>query len=190
VAVELSQWPVGQVVKCLVHYHPDDERELRERQERQLGRLFDACRGTRHELLLEVILPPGSAIDDNTAARALRRIYALGVRPDWWKLEPVADAAAWRNIENAIEECDPYCRGVVLLGLSAPESELVASFQVAAGFRAVKGFAVGRTIFNEAAQGWFAGAITDEAAVSMLAERFSSLVSAWRSARAAFEAAA
>ena len=190
VAAELGQWPVGQVVKCLVHYHPDDAAELRERQERQLLRLFDACRSTRHELLLEVILPSGSKVDDDTASRAVRRIYSLGVRPDWWKLEPVADAGAWRNIERAIEECDPYCRGIVLLGLSAPESELIASFQVAARFRTVKGFAVGRTIFNEAAQRWFAGEITDEVAVTMLADKFSALVHAWRSARAAVEAAA
>jgi 5-dehydro-2-deoxygluconokinase len=190
VATELSQWPAGQVVKCLVHYHPDDEPALRERQERQLARLFDACRRTRHELLLEVILPTGSAYDEHTASRAMRRIYSLGVRPDWWKLEPVADAGAWKNIERAIEECDPYCRGVVLLGLSAPESELVASFQVAARFPRVKGVAVGRTIFNEAAQRWFSGAISDEGAVTMLAEKFAFLVAAWRSARASVEAAA
>src|SRR5262249_31113431 len=46
VATELVEWPANQVVKCLVHYHPDDEPELRESQERQLLRLFDACRKT------------------------------------------------------------------------------------------------------------------------------------------------
>lgn len=190
VATELTQWPVRHVVKCLVHYHPEDDADLRERQERQLLRLFDACRKTRHELLLEVIPPAGSLIDERTASRAMRRIYSIGVRPDWWKLEPVADAAAWRHIALAISECDPHCRGVMLLGLSAPERELMASFEVAASFKVVKGFAVGRTIFNEAAQQWFAGKIDDDEAVSMLAERFSTLVNAWRRARSAVEAAA
>jgi 5-dehydro-2-deoxygluconokinase len=78
----------------------------------------------------------------------------------------------------------------VLLGLSAPEEELVASFEVAASFPLVKGFAVGRTIFNTTAQRWFAGAIGDDEAVEELAQRFSSLVQAWRRARAAVEAAA
>ena len=86
VAVELSSWPLNQVVKCLVTYHPDDPADLKERQDRQLQRLFDACRKTRHELLLEVILPPGMPADSRTMSRALSGIYALDVRPDWWKL--------------------------------------------------------------------------------------------------------
>ena len=184
VATELATWPLNQVVKCLVHYHPDDEADLRERQDRQLERLFDACRKTRHELLVEVILPTGMPADAHTVARAISRIYGLGVRPDWWKLEPSASPAAWKNIESAIARADPYCRGVVLLGLSAPQAELVRSFAAAARFKIVKGFAVGRTIFDEIARKWFDGEMNDEAAVNGMAERLAALVSEWRHARA------
>ena len=62
-----------------------------------------------------------------------------------------------RNIERAIGANDPHCRGVVLLGLSAPEEELIASFEAAASTPIVKGFAVGRTIFADAAEHWLAG---------------------------------
>ena len=79
---------------------------------------------------------------------------------------------------------DPRCRGVVLLGLSAPEDELVASFAVAARSPIIKGFAVGRTIFADAAEQWLAGRIDDEAAIADLVRRFGSLVDAWRAARA------
>jgi 5-dehydro-2-deoxygluconokinase len=190
VATELTEWPLNHVVKCLVFYHPDDEIELRERQERQLLRLFDACRKTRHELLVEVILPKGMDSDSLTVARAIRRLYAIGVRPDWWKLEPVADPAAWREIENAVNENDPLCRGVVLLGLSAPEAELLASFEVAARFPIIKGFAVGRTIFYDVARDWLSDRLDDEAAVRALASKLTVLVEAWRRARAAGEKAA
>src|SRR5450631_934230 len=165
VATELSTWPLNHVVKCLVFYHPDDEADLRERQERQLKRLFDACRKTRHELLIEVILPSGMPVDAHTVARAISRIYETGVRPDWWKLEPSSCPATWKNIESEIVRADPYCRGVVLLGLSAPVSELISSFAAAAPFKIVKGFAVGRTIFEGIAREWFRGATGDEAAV-------------------------
>jgi 5-dehydro-2-deoxygluconokinase len=190
VATELAEWPLNHVVKCLVFYHPDDEIDLRERQERQLLRLFDACRKTRHELLVEVILPKGMESDAHTVARAIRRLYAIGVRPDWWKLEPVADPAAWREIESAVNENDPLCRGVVLLGLSAPEAELLASFEVAARFPIIKGFAVGRTIFYDVAREWLSDRLDDEAAVGALAGKFTVLVEAWRRARAAGEKAA
>jgi 5-dehydro-2-deoxygluconokinase len=190
VATELTEWPLNHVVKCLVFYHPDDETELRERQERQLLRLFDACRKTRHELLVEVILPREAPCDAHTVARAIRRLYAIGVRPDWWKLEPAADAAAWREIEAAVNENDPLCRGVVLLGLSAPEAELLAAFEVAAPFAVVKGFAVGRTIFYDVAREWLSNRIDDDAAVTILAGKFTVLVEAWRRLRGAGEKAA
>ena len=184
VGCELTTWPANQVVKCLVRYHPDDAADLRERQDRQLVRLFDACRATGHELLLEIIAPAGMAIDAVTTARALRNVYGLGVRPDWWKLEPAADAATWRNIAAAIEENDPLCRGVLILGLSGSSEALRVSFRAAAGVGIVKGFAVGRTIFGEVAEAWLRGSIDDEAATAALAERFAALGEAWRAARA------
>jgi 5-dehydro-2-deoxygluconokinase len=185
VATDLLEWPANHVVKCLVYYHPDDEADLRERQERQLLRLFDACRKTGHELLLEVIVPSTMPTSATTVATAIRRLYAIGVRPDWWKLEPAANSEAWRHIETAISECDPLCRGVVLLGLSAPEAELIASFEVAAPFNIVKGFAVGRTIFQDAARDWFANRISDEEAIETLAHNLRRLVTAWRDVRTA-----
>jgi 5-dehydro-2-deoxygluconokinase len=183
VGAELAEWPIDQVVKCLVYYHPDDEPDLRERQERQLLRLFDACRKTRHELLVEVILPADMPSSATTVATAIRRLYAIGVRPDWWKLEPADDLHAWSHIEAAIMENDPLCRGVVLLGLSAPEAELVSSFEAAAPFNIVKGFAVGRTIFFDTAREWLANRITDEQAAADLANKLTRLVNAWRRAR-------
>jgi 5-dehydro-2-deoxygluconokinase len=67
----------------------------------------------------------------------------------------------------------------VLLGLEAPEAELARGFDTAAGEPLVRGFAVGRTIFNAAAEGWLAGRITDEQAVAEMARRFAGLVEVW-----------
>jgi 5-dehydro-2-deoxygluconokinase len=190
VACEVSQWPLNHVVKVLVLYHPDDEAELRARQIRQLVRLFDACRKTRHELLVEVVVPAGIVVDSDTAARALEQIYDAGLRPDWWKLEPNYDVKAWRRIEEVIRRRDPYCRGVLLLGLSQPVETLIAAFETTAGMEVVKGFAVGRTVFHEPARAWLTGDIDDETAVTALATNFSVLVDAWRRARAAVGRAA
>jgi 5-dehydro-2-deoxygluconokinase len=44
----------------------------------------------------------------------------------------------------------------------------------------VKGFAVGRSIFAEAAVEWMRDTISDEAAVKMMAQKFGALVEAWR----------
>ena len=184
VGATLREWPLRQTVKCLVLHHPDEDPELKARQDRQLKRLSAACRATRHELLLEVIAGRDRAVDAQTVARAMTQIYALGVRPDWWKLEPSADPAAWAAISETIESHDPLCRGVVLLGQSAQEEALAAAFRAAASFDIVKGFAVGRTIFQEPARLWLTGAIDDAEAVDRLASGLDVLVQAWRAAKA------
>jgi 5-dehydro-2-deoxygluconokinase len=190
VASEIAEWPLTQAVKVLCLYHPDDEPELRGRQERQLVRLFDTCRSTRHELLVEIVVPSGMATDGSTLARALTRIYDLGVRPDWWKLEPMADPGAWRTAAEVIAARDPWCRGVVLLGLSQPVETLAAAFEATAAVPVVKGFAVGRTIFEAPARAWLAGEIDDAAAVDQLRHNLSALVEAWRRSRVGAERAA
>jgi 5-dehydro-2-deoxygluconokinase len=123
-------------------------------------------------------------VDATTVVRAMADIYAAGVRPDWWKLEPQADAAAWAVIAAAIETHDPLCRGVLVLGQSARPEALAAAFETAARFDVVKGFAVGRTIFEAPARQWLAGEIDDAAASRQLAEGFGALIQSWRGAKA------
>jgi 5-dehydro-2-deoxygluconokinase len=182
IASRLIEWPVGQTIKCLCFYHPDDPEEMRLRQERELLRITDAAHRIGRELLIEIICGKNGELRSDTVAKVLTRLYALGIRPDWWKLEPQADAAAWRTSAAVIRANDPYCRGIVLLGLEAPEEELEAAFTVAAHEPLVKGFAVGRTLFAEAARRWLEGAMSDEEAIADMAGRFERLVAAWQRA--------
>lgn len=184
VAVTLREWPVTQVVKCLVRYHPDDPVDLRAAQDRQLQRLFAATRATRHELLLEVIAAPYGPITRDTVARVLDHIYALGVYPDWWKLEQAADRDAWSAIEASISAFDPWCRGVVVLGGGTSFEALETSFAAAASSRIVKGFAVGRAIWQGVADQWLNRMIDDEEAMVRLTGNFRTVMTAWQKARA------
>jgi len=176
----LVEWPMEQTVKCLCFWHPDDPAELRSRQERELLRVHDACRTVGRELLLEIIAGPHGPLESGTVAGILDYLYGLGIRPDWWKLEPQADARAWAEIEQVIQRHDPHCRGIVMLGLDAPLAELVSAFRASAATPLVRGFAVGRSIFAEPARAWFAGRIGDEEAIGEMAQRFSTLVTAWQ----------
>jgi 5-dehydro-2-deoxygluconokinase len=180
----LQDWPLTQVVKVLCFCHPDDDAAMWADQEATLRRLFAAARRHRLETLLEVIPSKLGPVDDSTTARIIERVYGWGLYPDWWKLEPFASEAAWAAAGAAIAARDPYCRGVVVLGLEAPPEALEASFRLAARQPLVKGFAVGRTIFAEAARAWFAGAITDDEAVAQMASRYRDLCAAWDRAAA------
>ena len=173
------------VVKCLVHYHPDHPEALRAEQEAQALRLFDACRRTSHELLLEIIPSRSPApIDETTLARALARFYQLGICPDWWKLPDPGSEAAWNAIAATIRRHDPHCRGVLLLGLDAAPDVLERSFALAARQPICKGFAIGRTIFGQPARAWMAGEIDDDEAVRRMATTYADLIVAWERARA------
>jgi 5-dehydro-2-deoxygluconokinase len=179
----LSEWPRDQVVKVLCFCHPNDDDEMWSRQEAVVQRLFHAARRNRLEFLLEVIPSKVGVVEDDTTARIIQRFYDFGVYPDWWKLEPSRAEAPWRNAIDAIERNDPRTRGVVVLGLDAPEDELADSFAIAARFPLVKGFAVGRTIFGDVAQKWMRGETTDAAATAEMARRFRRLCGIWDQAR-------
>ena len=179
----LSEWPLDHVVKVLCFYHPDDTAEMKAEQEATVTRLFHAARRNRLELLLEIIPSKAGPVTDTTSAEVIQRFYDIGIYPDWWKLEPFATDAAWTNACAAITRNDPYTRGVVVLGLDAEESALAASLALAARHDLVKGFAVGRTIFADAARAWLGGQITDAEAVEMMAERYQRLCTIWDRAR-------
>lgn len=184
IGTALIAWPQEHVVKCLVQFHPDDVIENRLEQEAQIKALYDAVQASGHELLLEIIPPKSLPRDPDTVQRALKRLYNLGIYPEWWKLEPM-DAAQWHAIDALIAERDPYCRGVVLLGLNATADVLAAGFRDAAASATCRGFAVGRTIFQEPARKWLAGASDDAALRDAIRANFEGLIDAWQNGRRA-----
>jgi 5-dehydro-2-deoxygluconokinase len=180
IGTNLVSWPQEHVAKCLVFYHPEDPPAHRSEQEAQVRALYEATRVSGHELLLEVI-PPKDRSQPDTVYRSLRQFYDLGIKPEWWKLESMT-AAQWRSIDELILERDPYCRGVLLLGLSAPVERLAQGFREAVGSTTCRGFAVGRTIFEKPSLAWLAGEIDDDSLIARTRETFENLIRLWREA--------
>jgi 5-dehydro-2-deoxygluconokinase len=182
VGTHLIAWPSEHVVKCMVRYHPDDAVETRLENEAQVRALYDAVQASGHELLLEIVPPSEMPRASDTLLRALKRFYNLGIQPEWWKLEPMTPTE-WRAIDVLVEERDPYGRGVLLLGSNAPPEKLTAAFRDARASRSCRGFAVGRTIWQEPARAWLAQEIDDRALVQQVRAMFEALIGAWRDAR-------
>ena len=178
----LIAWPHEHVVKCLVQYHPDDAIDNRLEQEAQIRALYDAVQASGHELLLEIIPPKSLPREPDTVYRALKRLYNLNIYPEWWKLEPM-DASQWCELDALIAERDPYCRGVVILGLNAPLETLTKGFREARGSSTCRGFAVGRTVFQEPTTRWLAGALDDDGLKRAVRTNFEALIDAWQEAR-------
>lgn len=175
-AVQLQRWPRHHIVKCLVPREDDASRPL---QDERLRELYAATSMYSMELLLELVSPP-TDVEARVAIERIRAIQALGVNPDWWKLPAFAGAALWDEIEAAIRDTNPMCRGVLLLGGGRSHDELVAALRPLSGRPFVQGFAVGRTLFMEPATAWLAGDSSDEAFERDLADRYAAIAAAWR----------
>ncbi|MFQ5438228.1 MAG: 5-dehydro-2-deoxygluconokinase, partial [Paracoccaceae bacterium] len=147
----LRDWPRDQTVKVLCQYHPDDDDALKWRQEAELLRVFAAARRNKLELMLEVIVSNSGVLGERTVANVLDRFYDIGIIPDWWKLEPLTSQRQWRQICATVAKNDPYCRGIVVLGFGATLSQLRKGLKTAARNELVRGFAIGRSIFNDVA---------------------------------------
>ncbi len=117
----LIEWPVDHCIKVLCFYHPDDDAALKREQtdKARLGlrrRAQDRPRDPDRDHRLEV-RPARRRHGRARARRALRR------RPQARLVEARTAGlrrGAWRRIDDVIAARDPYCRGVVLLGLEAP----------------------------------------------------------------------
>ena len=180
----LSDWPLNQTVKVLCPYRLDDDAATRQHHEQLILNLDRACRFTGHQWLLEII----TARDNNSPAfdqvsPIMQHFYDLGVKPDWWKLEPALNNAYWQLVGEVIDKNDIYCQGVIVLGLNGTIESISEAFYVAAKQPWVKGFAIGRTLFSEAAQGWLKGHLDDAQAVALMAKKYQLIIAAWDNAQ-------
>ncbi|MEO7851767.1 MAG: DUF2090 domain-containing protein, partial [Rubrivivax sp.] len=91
--------------------------------------------------------------------------------------------SGWQAISAVIQQHDPHCRGVLLLGLEASEERLRQGFEAAADQRLCKGFAVGRSIFADAAAAWFGGTLDDAGVIDDVATRYQRLIKLWCDSR-------
>lgn len=184
IGLPMLTWPASHIAKCLVFYHPADDLQMRLQQEERVRQLYADCAALNRDLLLEIIASSnGHECDDSTVANVMRRFYNLDVYPTWWKLA-AQSSEGWQQISDVIASYDPLCHGVIMLGLDAPKDELRESFQRAAPFAVCKGFAVGRSIFGEAARKWFNSDMDDDGVIELVADNYRSMIRFWREATA------
>ena len=176
----LAAWPENHCVKVLAPLRLDDDETLIAYHENMLVRLADACRQTRHELLLEVITErDGQPTAPDQILQLMTRLYDLDICPDWWKLEPVNDPQFWQQASQIVASRDPHLQGIIILGKNMPTDGLASVFKAGRAAKYVNGFAIGRTIFGDVAQKWLSDDITDDEAVQQMAETFATLIQLW-----------
>lgn len=175
----------GRFVKVLAKHRPDDPPEIVDAQILKLLDLQGWCRLHAQPFVLEVVIPreaePEAEFEATgrapIMARYIRRAYAAGLVPDYWKIEGTTDAGAAALVDRAIAE-DPRPRCLVL-GKGAGMDTVARWFAAAKTMTTAAGFAIGRTVYFEPATRWLRGEITRDAAVARIATTYRTLVDRW-----------
>jgi myo-inositol catabolism protein IolC len=180
--------------KVLVRYNPEGDLELNRRQTKKLARLSSWLHGRQRKFLFELLVPAtpaqlersgGQARYDGElraglVVQALRELQRGGVEPDIWKIEGLETAA---DCARVVEQArtgdgreDVVC---IVLGRGASVERVLAWLATAAPVPGFAGFAVGRTLWKDALQGYVAGKLPREEATRVIADRYLRMIHAY-----------
>jgi myo-inositol catabolism protein IolC len=173
--------------KVLVRYNPEGDAELNGRQTERLARLSGWLHGHGRRFLYELLVPATAEQlgrcggDQNRYDAEIRPALVVetirsqqddGVEPDIWKIEGLdteTDCARIVAQATAGGRDRVVC---IVLGRGVTEERLLDWLRVAAAVPGFDGFAVGRTLWEEALQGFLAGRATRGQTAATIADRY------------------
>lgn len=179
----VNEWPKETVVKVLVTSAADDDPSVRHVTEQRLRSLSEICHRRYRDLLVEVLPSPGTQNSADDLVQLMRHWYRIGIQPAWWKLPDLDSEWAWAAVAEAVRNHDPACRGIVMLGGGTSDEGLAKRLRKARSSDLVKGFAIGRPIFHDAAEQWFQGHIDDAEAADLILARYRDVAATWADAK-------
>ena len=161
VAASAPDW-----VKVLVRMNPDDDPSDTATQLERLARLSAWLRDdVKIPFLYELLVPPTDAqlatvggdkdaydrdVRPSLVVTVIAANQAAGVEPVLWKIEGLETVDAAREVVRAARAGGRDQVGCIVLGRDAPQDRLDHWLRVAAGVDGFVGFAIGRSIWQDA----------------------------------------
>lgn len=143
---------------------------------RRLWLLHAWCSMNSVELLVEIVEPGEVPVRAEETLATARTLYAAGIAPDVWKLEPLIQAETVDALSAAALEAGFVPARCVVLGGSLSFEELLANVERLAAAGVIDGFAVGRALWAGPLTERLTGAQTLAGTERELRERFLALV--------------
>ena len=186
------------IVKVLVRYNPDGDKNLNRTQNDKLRLLSQFLDQTDRVFMYELLVP---ATDEqmkkcngdkkiydvdmrpNLMIRAIQEIQLAGVEADIWKLEGLDRKEDFERVCEAARAGGRTNVGCIVLGRGENEQKVREWLTVGANVKGVIGFAVGRTVFWEPLKAYKESKITREEAVGQIARTYGNLCQLWLEAR-------
>jgi 5-dehydro-2-deoxygluconokinase len=185
------------IVKCLVRYHPEDDRAANREQLARLKLLSDYIHANdNHYLMFELLVPAVTDADKKAGERydseirprhmieAIRQIQDYGVEPDIWKIEGLDSRADARAVSEQVRSTSARKKvGSILLGRGSNKEKVHEWLEVAAPVEGFIGFAVGRTNFSDPLKRHLKKEQDEKSAVEEIAENYKGCVDIWKKAK-------
>ncbi len=174
--------------KVLVRYNPDYDPEMNERQLGRLKRLADWLHERDRKFLFELLVPAtegqlASAEGDidrydaelrpGLMRQSIEDIQNYGIEVDIWKIEGVDEREDCAMLAEKART-GPGREGVVcvVLGRGASTEKVEEWLRAAAPVEGFVGFAIGRSIWWDALEGWLAEDLDREDAAAQIASNY------------------
>ena len=185
-------------VKVLVRYNPEGDRELNGRQAERLAMLSAWLRERGRKFLFELLVPAepaqlaaldgdASLYDHEVRPRlmldTIRELRAAGVEPDVWKIEGLDAREDCERIAELARSDGRDGVACVVLGRGADEAAVQHWLRQGAGVPGFVGFAIGRTIWNDALKLLLDGEIDRDEAAERIAAKYRRMIDVYESAR-------
>src|SRR5919202_4221219 len=186
--------------KVLVRYNPDGDAEMNRRQAERLRRLSDWLHEHDRKFLFELLVPAEESqleqVDGDTdhydpelrpelMRRAIAQIQDAGVEVDIWKIEGVDSREDAEMLAQETRKGDGRENVVcVLLGRGASDEKVDHWLQQAAPVEGFVGFAIGRSIWWEALQGFLDGSLERDKAAEQIADNYLRFIQVYDDAEA------
>jgi myo-inositol catabolism protein IolC len=180
--------------KPLLWYNVDGDKAKNARQVERVKVLADWLAANDQKLLLEFLIPAEPAQEEATGGdrtryeteylprlitEAMKDLVAAGVEPDLWKVEGVPTAEGMKLIGDTALSIGKRT-GVLVLGRGAGIETVGTWLSLAGATPGFSGFAVGRTIWNDAVGAWI-GNQDDTLLIDTIADRYRQLVDFYQS---------
>jgi myo-inositol catabolism protein IolC len=184
--------------KVLVRYNPEGDAELNRRQTARLARLGSWLQERERKFLFELLVPATTAQLDRfdghqrdydrrlrpaLVVQTIAALQAGGVEPDIWKIEGLdstEDCAAVVAQARSRDRDGVVC---IVLGRGADEPQVIDWVRIGAAVDGFDGFAVGRTLWEQALQDFLAGRASRQDAVDRIAGRYRDVIDAYQGGR-------
>lgn len=180
--------------KVLVRSNPDWDPAVNHEQFTRLKHLGDWLADNNRRFLFELLVPAtaeqlasvggdGDRYDGELRAdlmlRIIREIQDFGIDPDVWKIEGLESVEACTAISELVRRDGRDSVGCVVLGRGADDAKVESWLRAGAQVPGYRGFAIGRSIFNDSVKGLASGAIDRNEATRLISEKYRHFVAVY-----------